>query len=73
MLTSGQVKNATDIAMQESIHYSYLKKVLKLAFLSPKITKVILNGAQPRDLTVGKLFDCDMEEWAKQEQFLGIK
>ena len=73
MLTNGQVRNAMDIAKKENIHYSYLKKILKLSYLSPNITKTILNGAQPRDLTVGKLFECDMESWAKQEQFLGIK
>jgi hypothetical protein len=73
MLTSGQVKNSAEIAKQEHVHYSYLKKVLRLAYLSPRVTQSILNRTQPRDLTVGKLFECDMEDWTKQEQFLGIK
>jgi hypothetical protein len=66
MLTMGKVKNIIAISKQENTQYTYVKKVLSLVYLSPKITQNILNGTQPRDLTVGKIFSCTATEWIKQ-------
>ena len=41
----------SDIAKEEGYSGSYATRLLRLAFLSPKITTAILNGRQPADLT----------------------
>ncbi|MDR3275430.1 MAG: hypothetical protein LBS81_05680 [Endomicrobium sp.] len=66
---SVHLRSAADIVRQEKTHYSYVKKVLSLAYLSPKITESV----SPRDLTITKIFSCKETEWGKQEQFLGFK
>lgn len=73
LLTTGAIRNAADIARQEKTHYSYVKKVLSLAYLSPRITESVVKGQCPRDLTITKIFSCKATEWAKQEQVLGFK
>jgi len=49
---------------------SYVKKVINLRFLSPKIIESILNGAQSRDLTIQNLFDIKTLDWEEQEKIL---
>lgn len=51
---------------------SYVKKVINLRFLSPKIIESILNGNQPRDLTVQKLFSIKTLDWNKQRELLNF-
>lgn len=49
---------------------SYVKKVINLRFLSPKIIESILNGTQQRDLTIQNLFDIKTLDWEEQEKIL---
>jgi hypothetical protein len=35
---------------------SYVKRIMQLRFLPPKLIEDIINGVQPPDLTVVKLF-----------------
>lgn len=51
---------------------SYVKKVINLRFLSPKIVESILEGNQPRDLTVQKLFSIKTLDWNKQRELLNF-
>lgn len=73
LFLSGNIKNTKDIQKLENLKDdSYIKQILNLRFLSPKIIDLILNGIQPRDLTVSKLFDIKTLNWRQQEQLLGI-
>ncbi len=51
---------------------SYVKKVINLKFLSPKIIESILNGIHPRDLTVQQLFNVKTLDWNKQREILNF-
>jgi len=54
-LLSGEAASAEDIAREENITRQYVNQVLPLAFLSPEITKSLLDGTQPVDLTAKTL------------------
>lgn len=71
LLITGQAKNTRDIQRIEKLKdNSYIKQVLNLRFLSPKIIELILTGKQPNDLTITKLFGIKTLNWAEQEQIL---
>ncbi|BAQ16621.1 hypothetical protein GL4_1163 [Methyloceanibacter caenitepidi] len=50
-LRRGDAQSIQQIARAESIDRSHVTRVVNLAFLSPKITKAILEGRQPTELT----------------------
>ena len=62
-----------EICEEENISKRYVDKVLRLAYLSPKITQSILNGTQPKDVTFQKLTDITTQNWVEQEKILNIK
>jgi site-specific DNA recombinase len=74
-LTSGKVYSIDDLASHEGIPASEISRTLQLAFLAPDITKSILQGTQPADLTtqslkrLGKLPAC----WREQRRLLGMQ
>lgn len=71
LLLEGKVKNTKDIQKLENLKdNSYIKQVLNLRFLSPRIIEAILNGTQPRELTVTKLFNIKTLNWKEQEQLI---
>ncbi len=63
-----------DIAEFESVHHSYVSRMIRLAFLSPEITEAILDGRQPLGLTATKLMQVSRLplEWWAQRQALGF-
>jgi len=74
-LTSGKQCSIDDLARHEGIPASEISRALQLAFLSPDITKSILLGTQPVDLTaqllrrLSKLPAC----WQEQRRLLGMQ
>ena len=46
-----------DIAKAEGVARSYVSRVLRLAFLDPEITRRILEGRQPANLTAWRLIE----------------
>lgn len=57
LLLEGKVKSSKDIQKFEGVKdNTYVKDILRLRFLPPKITSEILNGTQPIDLSLHKLF-----------------
>lgn len=71
LLLNGTVKNTKEIQNLESMKdNSYIKQILNLRFLSPKIITDILNGTQPKDLTVSKLFTIKTLIWSEQEKLI---
>jgi hypothetical protein len=53
---------------------SYFTRLLRLAYLAPDITKAILYGRQPYDLTAAKLLrESGLPlDWPAQRQALGF-
>lgn len=73
LLLSGKVKNIKEIQTLEGCKdTSYIKDIINLRFLSPEIIETILNGLQPRDLTITKLLSIKTLDWSEQKQRLKI-
>lgn len=51
----GEANGVGDIARTERLDRSYVTRLLCLAFLAPEITKAILEGRQPTELTAKRL------------------
>jgi DNA invertase Pin-like site-specific DNA recombinase len=72
LLSSGNASSVDAIAELDNISASEISRILALAFLAPDITKSILTGNQPIDLTaerlkrIGKLPAC----WNEQRRVL---
>lgn len=63
-------KSLHQIAKEKKISYQYMIRLLKLSFLSPSIVRSILNGTQPTDCTLKKLFSLRTSNWQEQERML---
>ncbi len=64
-----------DIAESEGVHHSYVSRLIRLAFLSPEITEVILDGRQPLGLTAAQLMQVSRLplDWPTQRRALGFE
>ncbi len=73
-LTDGSGITIAELANREQMDVSDLGRILKLAFLSPDITKAILTGTQPADLTARRLLRMkdDASIWEEQGRLLGF-
>lgn len=73
-LLSGKVTSCAQIVTREKLDQGYISRVLELAFLAPDITKAILSGYQPVDLTAQHLLRGIKlpTDWNEQRQLLGI-
>lgn len=60
-------KTTQEIANREKVCVQYVRRILNLSFLSPKIVRSILNGTQPADCTLKKLLSIKTSDWCKQE------
>jgi site-specific DNA recombinase len=54
-LASGGASSVREIANREKVRDSEITRILRLAFLSPKIVENILDGKQPENVTTHKL------------------
>lgn len=70
MLESGQFTTISDLARHEGIAAPYLTRVFRLAFLAPEVVEAILDGRQPRDLTLQSLRGQLPDEWSSQTDWL---
>ncbi len=71
LLISEEAKNNIDIQKMENLRSkTYIKYILKLRFLAADIVEKILNGTQPRDLTINKLFKIRTLDWEEQRRLL---
>ena len=70
MLESGKFSTITELAQCERIAAPYLTRVFRLAFLAPEVVEAILDGRQPRDLTLQSLRGQLPDEWSSQTDWL---
>ena len=73
-LTTGKVSSLDELAGQEGIPASEISRTLQLAFLAPDITKSILLGTHPVDLTAQSLKRLGKlpARWRVQRHLLGM-
>ena len=60
-IVRGEANGAGDIARAERLDRSYVTRSLCLAFLPPEITKAILEGRQPTELTAKRLMSSALK------------
>ena len=62
------------LARAEQAGPTYVDRILRLAFLSPKIIEPVISGTAPATLTLERLKDVKLIalDWAEQHRLLGI-
>jgi hypothetical protein len=71
-LTRHSQKNLKSIAKAEDIESKYVTKIYRLNFLAPKIKEAILDGTQPRTLTLSRLMQDIPLCWQEQSRLYGF-
>ena len=65
-IESGKAKSITDLAGQETVTATYVTRILALTCLAPDITMAILDGRQPRGLSMNAMVKDVPEAWDEQ-------
>jgi site-specific DNA recombinase len=68
----GRFASFAEIATREALCERHIRLLAPLAFLSPRITAVIVEGIAPADLTVTGLAKALPYSWAEQERRFGF-
>jgi site-specific DNA recombinase len=73
-LLSGRARSIEEIADREQVGARYVRRLMRLAFLAPKIVEMIAAGRQPPELTAEALAErIDLPLlWTKQEEVVGV-
>lgn len=73
-IVHGGGQTLAKLAEREGINASYFTRLIRLTFLAPDITRAILEGRQPPDLTAAKLLrDTRLPlDWEEQRTALGF-
>jgi DNA invertase Pin-like site-specific DNA recombinase len=70
-LETGEVASVRDLARQERLCKRYTANLLPLAYLAPDLAAAILEGRQPRTLTLSALATGRLPlDWAAQRSFV---
>jgi len=66
MLDSGTFSTIADLAQRERIAAPFLTRTMRLAQLAPDLVEAILDGRQPRGLTLEALREPLPSDWSEQ-------
>jgi site-specific DNA recombinase len=66
------MSNPSEIAQKAKVTPRYVRDILKLIHLSPRVVEMILDGRQPLDLTVDGLIAGLPLDWRQQDQLFGL-
>jgi hypothetical protein len=72
LMESGRFSSMTELAAHEKVDQSYLARILRLTLLAPDIVDAILDGRQPRTLTLAQLVRPVSVQWTEQRTQLQI-
>jgi hypothetical protein len=70
MLESGEFTTIAELALREGIAAPYLTRTMRLSHLSPDLVEAILDGLQPRHLTLEVLRQPLPGDWTEQKRAL---
>ena len=70
MLESGEFSTITELAQCEKIAAPFLTRTMRLAQLAPDLVEAILDGRQPRGLTLEALREPLPSDWSAQRDHL---
>jgi hypothetical protein len=71
-IESGRSKPITDLAAQEKVTIAYAGRVMNLTCLAPDIVAAILDGRQPRGLSVNAMLKEVAAGWERQREAWGF-
>ena len=73
-LLAARVESVAAIAEREGVFPNYVRRLIRLAFLAPKIVEAIAAGEQPPELTAKALTERTEPPllWNEQERAVGI-
>ena len=71
-LRSGRYANTTDIARCLELSEAHVRRVLRFGYLAPDIVEAIVEGRQPRILTVKMLLTGIPCAWSDQCRAFGF-
>ena len=70
-LATGRAQSLQELAKRDGISRRYIRRLVGLAFLSPQLVEVILQGRQPVELTATRLTELDLPvDWTEQYKLL---
>ena len=72
MLDEGKYETPKELAQQEQVEVTYMYRVMRLTLLAPDIIEAILNGTQPRTLTLQNVVRGFPISWKEQRQVFGF-
>ena len=67
-IETGKARSITDLAEQEQVTVAYVAKLLPLTCLAPDIVAAILDGRQPRGLSVNRMLQNVPKAWDEQRR-----
>ena len=70
MLDSGEFATIAELANSEGIAAPFVTRTLRLAFLAPDLVGAILDGTQPRKLSLQTIRKPLPAEWSEQNRLL---
>ena len=66
-------KSLNELAREDSCSRPYVSSLIRLAYLAPDVTRAIVNGTQPAQLTLADLMSRDIPlDWAEQRRSFGF-
>jgi hypothetical protein len=71
-LREGKYEDTAEIARRFKLNDAHVRRVLRLGYLAPDIIEAIVEGRQPRSLTVKRLLRGIPCSWADQRTVLGL-
>ncbi len=70
-LATGRARSLQELAKRDGISRRYIRRLVGLAFLSPRLVEAILKGKQPVELTATRLSGLDLPlDWTEQHRLL---
>ncbi|TCZ63588.1 hypothetical protein [Roseicella aquatilis] len=67
MMEAGRYGTINELAAAEKINSSYVSRLLRLTLLAPNIVEAILDGRQPKGMTLPGLMEPFPVEWSRQQ------
>jgi hypothetical protein len=73
MLTDGSASSVDGLARTVQQDRGYVRRVLRLTFLSPTLTAAILEGRQPEHVSLTDLLEADIpHKWCDQARLFEL-
>ena len=71
-LRSGKYADTTEIAQRFQLNEAHVRRILRFGYLAPDIVEAIVEGRQPRSMTVKRLLQGVPCVWADQRAAFGF-